>query len=387
MNNEFNHLIQLLSANNNYYCGCHTKEYSQTQTICINSKCKKPLGRVKKLVFASCYSFPLLPNQQNVNMIVGYDNVKELKVFFVGFPKEIITDFSNLQQLKKIYFFNCILSTNTTNSLFELNNLEELVIERTFLKKADELVHFFETLKKRKTKLRMLHFRYPIIDDQRHESTKFFYQTLTNYLNENSIAERVFLMDRFVDLFQAWHDDNLYGKNGFYSRKLPMDRTYFDDLQLNNYRKQFSFIDFLNEIKQTKSLNEIVIVRDRHKTTTEIIFDKTNLMNKLVNDAVNVFFIENKSLHSFVLKNEHTNQIENILSEKIMKRNKELPVRALLIDNCIALSSLQLPPYVLLWIFDWLPDCLDDNMSHFKKIGLIIKMVEFYKKKINKERK
>ncbi len=386
MNDNFNNLIQLLSASNNYYCSCRTKEYSQTQTICANSQCKKPLSRVKKLSFASCYSLPLLQNPQNVNMIIGYDNVEELKVFFVGFPKEIITEFSNLQQLKRIYLYNCILSTDTINSFAELNNLEELVIERTFLKKDDELIHFFEILKKRKTKLRTLHFRYPTIDDSRHESTRFFYETLTKYLNENSIAEKVFLMDRFVDLFQAWHDDNLYGENKYIFGKVLMTKTYFDYVQINNYRKQFSFIDFLNEIKQTKSLNQIVIVRDEPKTITEIIFDKKNLMHQWVYDNIDAFFTENKSLHSFVLKHNDSNQIENLLSEKIMKRNKELPVRALLIDNCIALSSLQLPAYVLLWIFDWLPDCLDDNMSHHKKIGLIIKMVEFYKNKINKKR-
>lgn len=386
MNDNFNNLIQLLSANNNYYCNCHTTEYSQTQTICANLKCKKPLSRIKKLAFASCYSLTLLQNSHNVNMIIGYDNVEELKVFFIGFSKEIITEFSNLQQLKRIYLYNCILSIDTINSFAELNNLEELVIERTFLKKDDELIHFFEILKKRKTKLRTLHFRYPTIDDSRHESTRFFYQTLTKYLNENSIAEKVFLMDRFVDLFKAWIDDHLYGLYTTHFKDLIMNKTYIEQFRMNNYEKKFSFIDFLNKIKQTKSLNQIVIVRDRHKTITEIIFNQTNLMCKLVRDQIGDFFTENKSLHSFVLKHEDSNQIENLLSEKIIKRNKELPVRALLIDNCIALSSLQLPAYVLLWIFDWLPDCLDDNMSHHKKIGLIIKMVEFYKNKINKKR-
>jgi rubredoxin len=42
------------------------------------------------------------------------------------------------------------------------------------------------------------------------------------------------------------------------------------------------------------------------------------------------------------------------------------------LDNigiCLAMSSLQLPPYVLRWIIDWLPNY--DRLSHHKKIRLI----------------
>jgi hypothetical protein len=40
-----------------------------------------------------------------------------------------------------------------------------------------------------------------------------------------------------------------------------------------------------------------------------------------------------------------------------------------IIGICIALSSFELPPYVLLWIIDWLPNY--DRLSHHKKIQLI----------------
>jgi hypothetical protein len=40
-----------------------------------------------------------------------------------------------------------------------------------------------------------------------------------------------------------------------------------------------------------------------------------------------------------------------------------------IIGICLAMSSLELPPYVLLWIIDWLPNY--DRLSHHKKIHLI----------------
>ena len=106
-------------------------------------------------------------------------------------------------------------------------------------------------------------------------------------------------------------------------------------------------------------------------------------------NRLDIFFNENQSLRSFIWKNninnDHSTIVKNIFPEKIRKRNQELPIHTLLMDTCIALNSLKFPPYVLLEIFDWLPDCLDSDMSHFKKITLIVKMVEFYKKKFNQE--
>jgi hypothetical protein len=40
-----------------------------------------------------------------------------------------------------------------------------------------------------------------------------------------------------------------------------------------------------------------------------------------------------------------------------------------IIGICLTMSSLELPPYVLLWIIDWLPNY--DRLSHHKKIRLI----------------
>ena len=57
--------------------------------------------------------------------------------------EKIITGFSNLKQLKRLYLLNCILSRDTINSFVELNNLEELIINSIFLKNEDELVNLF----------------------------------------------------------------------------------------------------------------------------------------------------------------------------------------------------------------------------------------------------
>ena len=40
-----------------------------------------------------------------------------------------------------------------------------------------------------------------------------------------------------------------------------------------------------------------------------------------------------------------------------------------IVGICLAMSSLELPPYVLLWIIDFLPNY--DKLSHHKKIELI----------------
>ena len=40
-----------------------------------------------------------------------------------------------------------------------------------------------------------------------------------------------------------------------------------------------------------------------------------------------------------------------------------------IIGICLALAPIELPPYVLLWIIDWLPHY--GQLSHHKKIALI----------------
>lgn len=45
-----------------------------------------------------------------------------------------------------------------------------------------------------------------------------------------------------------------------------------------------------------------------------------------------------------------------------------------IINICLALAPLDLPPYVLLWIMDWLPNY--DRLSHHKKIELIESVVK-----------
>ena len=49
-----------------------------------------------------------------------------------------------------------------------------------------------------------------------------------------------------------------------------------------------------------------------------------------------------------------------------------------IVGICLALASLELPPYVLLWIVDWLPRY--DLLSHHKKIHLIESVVTSIRK-------
>ena len=49
-----------------------------------------------------------------------------------------------------------------------------------------------------------------------------------------------------------------------------------------------------------------------------------------------------------------------------------------IIGICLALAPLNLPPYVLLWIIDWLPRY--DLLSHHKKIQLIESVVKSIRK-------
>lgn len=59
--------------------------------------------------------------------------------------------------------------------------------------------------------------------------------------------------------------------------------------------------------------------------------------------------------------------------DTFLKRNELLQwknVRLWILDAVIAMSPLQLPPYVLLWIFDQLPH-MERGVSHVKKIRLI----------------
>jgi hypothetical protein len=63
-------------------------------------------------------------------------------------------------------------------------------------------------------------------------------------------------------------------------------------------------------------------------------------------------------------KLETMNRIRSELGVRLMRH-----AQSTIVDVCIALSSLQLLPYVLLWIVDFLPNF--DKLSHVKKIRLI----------------
>ena len=84
-------------------------------------------------------------------------------------------------------------------------------------------------------------------------------------------------------------------------------------------------------------------------------------------------FIKGDDIDSSTNRNFYNQRNQNNY-EKIewLKVSKEI------IDVCIALASLDLPPYVLLEIIDWLP--LFEYVDHKKKIDLIINV----KKSISK---
>ena len=70
--------------------------------------------------------------------------------------------------------------------------------------------------------------------------------------------------------------------------------------------------------------------------------------------------------------------------ETLARIRSELGIRLMrfaqpdIIGICLALAPLELPPYVLLWIVDWLPRY--DLLSHHKKIHLIESVVKSIRK-------
>ena len=73
----------------------------------------------------------------------------------------------------------------------------------------------------------------------------------------------------------------------------------------------------------------------------------------------------------------------NDSNEEIRLEAKWSAVHSTIVDVCVALAPLSLPPYVLLEIIDWFP-CYERCVRHKKKIDLILnvlKSVEKFKKK------
>ena len=65
------------------------------------------------------------------------------------------------------------------------------------------------------------------------------------------------------------------------------------------------------------------------------------------------------------IRNEKLNRIRADLAIRLMRY-----AQPEIIGICLAMSALELPPYVLLWITDYLPSY--DKLSHHKKIQLIM---------------
>ena len=96
---------------------------------------------------------------EDFNIIDGFNNITEMKINLITTIK-IAINFSNFKKLKKLHINNCILSTGLVmNSLMELDNLEELIIENNFLNNKKRLFNFLENLKNKKNKLKILNFK------------------------------------------------------------------------------------------------------------------------------------------------------------------------------------------------------------------------------------
>lgn len=84
----------------------------------------------------------------------------------------------------------------------------------------------------------------------------------------------------------------------------------------------------------------------------------------------------------FIKKYIIVRSIEDQRQQQIVSRNKRVSwpiVHRMILNSCIAMSPLQLPPYVLLEIFDWLP-LIEKHVSHVKKIHLIEKIAATIRK-------
>lgn len=358
---KLDNLMLLIQNNNNYYCCCQKKEYSKKDTVCENLNCKKPLSRIKILKMI-CSTYSIFHDKSQINILKGFDNLQAIKLCSGKFLCFTYMNFSYLKNLKQIHFFDCIFpNENMIYFLENMDQLEHLIIEGKFLNKSKDLKYFFDTLKNKKRKLKILEFVYPDIYNEI-ESSIIFYNTLIQYLNDNSIAEKVYLTDEFINIFTI---DILIS---------PENNTFHVD---------FNFIRFLNEIRHTRILKRLTIKYNGYKLVPNLHINSYNQIfcQQQFTILLDKFMVENKSLIKFDWITDKDDSLMKLLDEKIRIRNLESPVHNLFMNNCIAFLPIQLPPYVLLEIFDWLPDCSDNDLSHFKKIRLIEKIIKFYKRK------
>ena len=148
-------LLSLLRIKNSSFCFCKEKPYGFGLWGC--STHKQPLNNIKVLLFdLNLYKGILQRDQYGIDTFI---NLKELYLFFRDCPTEINIDFSYLTSLEKLSIKNCILTKGSAESLLYLYKFKVLVIENIFLNEKDDLIHFFETFKKRTKKLETIVFR------------------------------------------------------------------------------------------------------------------------------------------------------------------------------------------------------------------------------------
>lgn len=179
-------------------------------------------------------------------------------------------------------------------------------------------------------------------------------------MNANNIAKKVYLADHFIFLIELW---------------ISKIRHNNDTITL------FNFIDFLNQLEKTKILKRIEIMNDELFQMRDLFFcEKIDENTLKAKQQLDYFFNKNRSLDRCHVFDKCRNNMD-LLPINIINRNIGFTTHNLLLNYCISFLPLQLPPYVMLEIFDWLPDSSDEYMSHFKKIELIVKIVKFYKER------
>jgi hypothetical protein len=119
----------------------------------------------------------------------------------------------------------------------------------------------------------------------------------------------------------------------------------------------------------TRRKRETMVGQFRKPTNKEIQqllleHSKKSVSIDFVESLRETIFFSNRKRNDKSCDWKHCNRIISSLSIRLMRY-----AQPEIIGICLAMSSLELPPYVLLWIIDWLPNY--DRLSHHKKIHLI----------------
>jgi hypothetical protein len=106
---------------------------------------------------------------------------------------------------------------------------------------------------------------------------------------------------------------------------------------------------------RNKEIKQLLLEHSKKSVSIDFVFEL--FLRKIMR-----FFKQEKERQE--LRLETLNRIKHKVGIRLMRY-----AQPEIIGICLAMSSLELPPYVLLWIIDWLPNY--DRLSHHKKIHLI----------------